>query len=77
MPTEAITIGPPFTLLVNTVYATPPRACVYFKSGAGTVEVSNDGTNFAAVTPDANGNFTTSAPYMRSTGNSSIVTARV
>ncbi len=77
MATTLISPGPVFTMVVNIIYALAGRLCNYtvYTSG-GTIEVSNDLTNWQAMTLDANKNFTSSAAYARSTGAGSLIVGK-
>lgn len=77
MATELLMVATPKLLTQNIIYAMPARATMVTVTGAGTVQVSNDGTNFITMTPDTNGNFQTSAMFIRSAGTLSVVTAKV
>lgn len=65
-----------FTLTAGVSFATPAALSLFTKSGAGTIEVSNDGSTWSTITPDANSNFVSAAPFIRSTGADSIVIAK-
>lgn len=76
MPTTIIPIGTAFTLTVNIVYATGARSSLYTKSGAGTIEWSNDNSTWTAAVLDDNGSFFTSALFLRSTGADSVIVGK-
>ena len=76
MPTTLIPIGIAFTLVENTVYAVPAKACLFTTAGPGDIEVSNDGSTWFAITPDANANFQTSATFIRSVNDDSVINAK-
>lgn len=66
MATELICAGVVKTMLEDVVYAIPARLCSYTViTAGGTIEVSNDGSTWQAITLDANANFVTSAPFIR------------
>lgn len=74
--TELLTMGPPHTLTQNVVYALPARAATIFVKGTG-VEQSNDGTTWAAVTADANGEFVAAGTFVRSTAVGTILSLKL
>lgn len=77
--TEQLTIGPVHTLATNTVYALPPRACLITvdTTGGAIISVSLDNSTFIAVTLDANKNFQSSAPFIKSTTAPALLVARL
>lgn len=72
----AITImipsGGPFTMVATVIYALPGRSNRIHVTGAGAIDVSNDGVTFEAVTVDANKDFVTGARFIRSTAGAMI-----
>ena len=76
MPTPLLSVGYVQTMVQNTVYALPARACHMFFQGAGaSVEFSNDGTNWTvgAASPQS---LTVGAGFARSTGADALVTLK-
>ena len=76
MPTELLTLGPVLVMTQNVIYATPVRAWGGFTDTTGaTLEVS-DTVDFAqaiAIAIDAEGLFSTPAPFIRCTsGNINV-----
>lgn len=53
MPTTLISAGYPQTLLSGVTYALPTIPCEWFAQGAGTIQISNDGTTWAAPAANA------------------------
>lgn len=55
-----------YTLEEDEVYSLPRLVCLFTAvTAAGTIEVSNDGSNWQAITLDANKNFYTAASFLR------------
>ncbi len=71
MPTEVLTIGPIQTLVQNTVYAMPGRACALFSSLA--LEGSNNTDFVLKQTIAALTNVETAAAYIRCTTGAALV----
>lgn len=76
--TTELTIGPVHTLVSEQVYAMPGCAVwLNVNNGAATVEVSNDGSTFVAVSADSNGNVLVAAAFLKITlGAEILVTLR-
>lgn len=74
--TQSILIGVPFTMAEDETYALPARLCSYTVQGAGDVEVSINGTDWIAVTLDANDGFTTAACFVHSINDDLEIVAR-
>ena len=72
-----LTVGPSNTLLEDEVYSLPARACLATAvTDTGTIEVSSDGVAWEPITLDVNGNFQTSAPFIRVVDDDAIVTLK-
>jgi len=62
-------------MLVGVVYALPVSRCLLAKGGAGTLEMSMDGTTFAAVTL-TNNQMEAAGGFLRTTGSASSVVCK-
>lgn len=69
-----LTIGPIHTLTQNVVYAMPPRN-VRVQSNVA-LEISQDGTNFIALTGANTVGVDSSAAFVRSTTGNALVTVK-
>lgn len=75
MPTELLSVGYTHTLTQNAVYALPSVA-VWIQS-SGLIQTSLDGTNWTAdITASTTSGVVTSAPFVRSTLASTIVSVK-
>ena len=71
---ELLTIGPSHTLTQNVTYALPARSVhVYVQNNLTSIEQSNDGTTWTAVTLDDDESFDAAALFIRSTGVATII----
>lgn len=72
--TVGANIGDTETLVAGVVYALPPRRtlCNVQQSG-GTIEVSEDGVTFAAITLDTNKQFEAGGTFIRAVTTNAIV----
>lgn len=68
---ESLTPGV-HVLTANVQYALSAKSTRIHVTGAGVVEVSNDGTNWDAVTLDANKEFVTAAVFIHSVAGATI-----
>jgi len=74
---ELINLGVVKTLVQDDVYATPAQLCNFTViTAGGTIEVSLDESTWQAITLDANKNFTSSAPYIRSINDDALIIAK-
>lgn len=63
-----LSAGRTHTLDQDVIYALPPRrVSVFYRSGTGALNISDDGTNFQAVTLDSNLQAELSALFVKST----------
>lgn len=77
MAAELIGLGVVKTMTQNTIYALPARLCNFtVYTAAGTVQVSNDQTNWQSMTLDSNKNFTSAAAFAKSINDSSVIIAK-
>jgi hypothetical protein len=70
----SIPAGAPTTLVAGQTYALPARAC--FLAAPGAVEVSFDGTTWAALAGATPGGVMTGAAFVRSTAGG-VVSAKI
>lgn len=70
---ESLTLGPPHTLVQNTVYALPARAHVLFVSTTCEVAANSDMTNSITVTP---GSTLNAATFIRCTTSTTSVVVK-
>ncbi len=71
---EQINLGLVLAMDEDTVYAMPAQLCNFTViTSGGTIEVSLDDSTWQAITLDTNKNFTSSAPYVRCTGDDALI----
>lgn len=75
MAVELLLIGSPTALTQNLTYALPSVACLIHVKGSG-MEMSDDNSNWDAVTLDTSEQFQAAAGFVRSTAASTIITVK-
>ncbi len=76
--TMGFMIGIPYTLTAGVIYASPVRRTLcYVQQTGGTIEQSNDGSTFAAITLDDDEQFEAGAAFIRAVTTDAIVKFKV
>lgn len=75
--TTLASLGKVLEMTEDVIYALPARLCNFTVFPVdGTFEVSNDASTWAAITPDSNGNFVSSAAFIRVTDDDALLCAK-
>lgn len=71
---ELLSPGGTYSLIENTVYALPTRACLYtFVSAGGTLEISLDNDTWFEITLDENNNFQSAGTFIRCVDDDGVI----
>ncbi len=78
MATTVLTIGPAHTLVQNQTYAVPGgrSVLIHVQNNLASIEQSNDGNTWNAVTLDDDESFLCGGVFIRSTGVDTILTLK-
>lgn len=77
MATELISMGPPFTMVQNTVYALPAVKCTLRTEGSPTIVQSNAvGFSNSITTTLTDGQATVSAAFIKCTSGGPVITLK-
>ena len=76
MPTQLLSIGVPFTILANVIYALPAAKCNMLLDLATALTFSNKSDFVTVVTPTANVVYTVAGGFVRSAADARVVLKR-